>query len=397
MFKIKKIKSKSTLNSIFISILVSINMVTKFFTSLIYVPNNILIVVTLILILSIIINKFKIKYIVFNFTVLILICFGFSLIKLNANENTISYLSMFLLYGFTSFYLLSQRYDSIIIIKSVNIIFGIFSVFLLPIYINKIRSGFLSIDFTMDLSYTLLVGIIASIINIIFYKPKRFLYTILNILILLYNFYYLFFINANRGVFLALAMFFILTIVAKFNNIVVKQILVFLLAILSFLTIKNIEYLLRILNDFLIYFNINSSLISKIIFQYNNNLFTSNREVIWNNSIELIKVKPILGSGIGALESVHGYYAHNFVLQIFIEFGLVFGFAIMTFIGYGIYKIYRANNCTEKIILLIFFFSISIPRLLVSETYWNIPSFWMYLFLTYKLWRQKSERKIKVI
>lgn len=396
MFKIKKNESKSTINSILIGLLVSINMLTKLFTSLINIPNNILIVVALILSISIIFNRLKINYTVINFTMITLIFFGISLIKLNANENTVSYLTMFLLYGFTSFYLLSQKYNSIVIIKTVNIVFCVFSLLLLPIYINKIQNGLISIDFTMDLSYTLLVGIVATIIIMIFYRPKKFLYGLFNILILLYNFYYLFFINANRGVFLALAMFFVLTIVVKFNNIAIKRFLVFLLASLGFLAFNNMEHILGMLNGFLIHFNINSSLISKIIFQYNNDVFTSNREAIWGNSLELIKVSPILGNGIGALESIHGYYAHNFVLQIFIEFGLLFGFAIMILIGYGIYKIYKTDNYTEEIVLLIFFFCISIPRLLVSETYWNIPAFWMYLFLTYKLLKLKSKKSDRI-
>jgi len=389
-FKETNIDNKtSKINGILIGFFISLSMVTKILTSFVTINNNVLFISMFILILSLLNNKLELKKSMLIFIYLILMLFCISLIRLPGNEYTVSYLLGFFFYGIVGIHLVSQEYSLKVVVKTIYIIFLFFLVFLLPSYIKKIKSGEISIDFTMDLSYTILIGIIILVIKTLFYPSGKIFEKIISSLLFTYSMYYLFIINANRGSIMAFCLFLILILVFYTKIKVVKKLMIFSGIIVAVTLTIFFEYFLNQINNLLIVnFNIHSTLMHKLIYQYNSGSFTSNREEMWGNAFELFSNNFLIGAGIGSLEGEYGYYAHNYVLQLLSELGIFMAFPFILLSIYGLYKILKSEHGNEEILLICILFSLSIPRLFISETLWNSSFFWMYIFLMYKIFNR---------
>lgn len=105
----------------------------------------------------------------------------------------------------------------------------------------------------------------------------------------------------------------------------------------------------------------------------------SGRSRLWNMAIEMIKTNPL---GYGALGSRHvivpyiiAGYPHNVILEILIDYGVFIGsIIIITMLIGSIKMLFDYRNDEWSGIFLIFFCTAS--GLLLSLTYWRIPSFW---------------------
>lgn len=66
-------------------------------------------------------------------------------------------------------------------------------------------------------------------------------------------------------------------------------------------------------------------------------VYTSGRDIIYGNAINLIKEKPLVGHGIDSFENITGWvYPHNLLLEMMIEIGLA---GALIFIGFFIYSL----------------------------------------------------------
>lgn len=66
-------------------------------------------------------------------------------------------------------------------------------------------------------------------------------------------------------------------------------------------------------------------------------IYTSGRDIIYENAINLIKKKPLAGYGIDSFEILTGWvYPHNLLLEMMVEIGLV---GALIFIGFFIFSI----------------------------------------------------------
>lgn len=113
------------------------------------------------------------------------------------------------------------------------------------------------------------------------------------------------------------------------------------------------------------------------------------RNILWRNGFEFFKDRPILGYGIGGDRSLilspwkqGGQYVHNMFFELLLDFGfsggVLFGVLLFLIILYG-----YERKSLEYRGLLILFSCLSIPKLMLSGSFWNEPFFWYLLTLIF--------------
>lgn len=378
---------KKHINELLMALYLSIPMITKLISSIYQFDNNIILLVGLILFFSVFYNKkensLHKNFILIN--LLILLLFLISFLKLIDVNYTIYYLYNYFLYGAVAMYLLHFEYDYKFVFKYISLIFMLFTIILVTKYIPLISMSS-NLDFTMDLSYSVLVGYIATLIYLKYvnFKPMK----IFSIICLIINSYYLLVLNNNRGSIIVLILFFMIHFLEKIKK---KRNKIFISLFLMIFVIIGVN----ILFDNLYKINTNINWLNRLIFQAKQNNISSSRDLLFDDAMNLIKDKPFFGYGIGYFESKHnGLYTHNMFLQLICESGL---FALLTVGIYSIvccYKNIFDSNDSERLVdrdFKLYLLLQSIPRLMISSVYWLNSYFWMYLYIN--LIGGKNEKK----
>ena len=110
----------------------------------------------------------------------------------------------------------------------------------------------------------------------------------------------------------------------------------------------------------------------------------SGREIIYMTLINKISEDPLAIRGINAEWHIFGTYAHNILIELYYQFGVILGSTILLVIFTLVF-----NNLLIKkleyieLLKLIFLFS-SIPALFVSGSLWTNFSFWIWIGLNIK-------------
>lgn len=120
------------------------------------------------------------------------------------------------------------------------------------------------------------------------------------------------------------------------------------------------------------------------------------RNGIYEMAIELIKTGGPFGRGIYG-DRIHigrfyrWGYSHNVMLELLVTFGYVGGSVIIGAIVFGIVNLFRKiTGITEQIIFITFF--VTSLKLILSNSFWYVPSFWAVLVLIIK-WRSRTPIK----
>lgn len=141
-----------------------------------------------------------------------------------------------------------------------------------------------------------------------------------------------------------------------------------------------LDGLLVLLGDLFTVFGIRSrtiTLLSRDI------LYSSGRDNI--NSLLLAETMkaPFTIRGINAEYVLRGNYAHNIVVELLYQFGIVIGGAMLCAILYLAKRtIFVLGTIRNIDIICLLFLSISLPKLMVSGTLWRDPGFWVWIGLT---------------
>lgn len=126
---------------------------------------------------------------------------------------------------------------------------------------------------------------------------------------------------------------------------------------------------------------------------YQNDFFaSSSRPILLSNVLQLIEDSPWFGYGIGAdriavsiamdaPEKALGYYAHNFVLEVLMQFGVVVGAIICIGVCVLLLRAVAFAQDSEKAMIYLLVASGFFP-LLVSGSYVTNPQFFMLLALS---------------
>lgn len=369
---------KSRLNGIILGLLLGTDMLTKIISSVVVISNNMVIIYFSLLVSCFIVNgfRFNIKYLISFFIFLTMILL--SLWRTNVPTYTLQYLTFFICYFGIVGYSLQFEFDIKTIFKTVNIVNIFFLFYLLASVIPAYKSGSLNLDYTMDLSYTALIGIFSYFsYYFLLNEKKKTLFFMANSFALIFELYFIIVISYNRGSLLSLGIFMILVFLRKIKSLFKRISILSLMFVIAYLLYKNLINIMIFANNFLMYkMNIQLNWLHKSIFSLGQQNLDSGRDILYMDAMKYFKEAPIVGNGIGDYASRHlGQYPHNLFLEALTDQGLFITIILAVFCIYALLKIVISNPSNE-LTLFLFLFCLSIPRLLISSSIWYSSFFW---------------------
>lgn len=245
-----------------------------------------------------------------------------------------------------------------------------------------VTSGTQLIYDDMSFSYYLL----PSVIFMCYYslennEVKNWLYALLGITMVV--------IAGTRGPLVCLSSFFILYFIFHIKNVItfIKFSPIFFGFTYLSLSNKTIEWL-SALNNFLINQGLNLRIIQLIIIRDIHN--KSGRDIIQSMIIESIKNKPIEGHGLmgdriasqGFIKTrTTGTYAHNILIEIWCQFGIIIGSLLMLMLFILIlYALFKEKNKLARDFILVVI-PIGLVKLFLSASYLLEPYFFFLIGL----------------
>ncbi len=233
-------------------------------------------------------------------------------------------------------------------------------------------------EYSMGYSYSLQLPVIIMLCN--YYRTKEINYLILaiaGIIVIL--------LLGARGPLLGIIAMAGLLYMKAFD--IRKNVLkAFLLVLFLVIFFMSTNLLLQSLNDFSQSIGIQSRSLTLIL--NDNILHASSRDFIYHSLIQEILAHPFRMHGIAGEYAIIGgdYYAHNFILELLCDFGVIFGSIIFSFILVEIFRTLRdyvemdSYDTLFRTILL----CAAVPSALISGTIWGSASLWVWLFILKK-------------
>ncbi|MFW7420202.1 hypothetical protein ACODH8_08305 [Vagococcus fluvialis] len=186
-------------------------------------------------------------------------------------------------------------------------------------------------------------------------------------------------VTASRGVFACIISYILLFL---YQNIIfrknIKKTIVLLLSTASIYLLREklLLYIFLFFERRGIYSRTLNSLVNGTITQ------SSGREYIYKPIILEIMQEPFKIRGINAEYNLVGIYAHNFILEIIYQFGIIIGIIIIGYLFYliikGVSLKKRSRNINSILLCLI---ATWVPYLLISSSIWVTAYFWLFLGL----------------
>lgn len=269
------------------------------------------------------------------------------------------------------------------IVKFIIYIYAIIGIFLI-----KVDFWNYTPERRMSISYYMLPLFISILMQIFFFdkedKKKNRIIKYALYLIVFYKYILFYSVFVSRGalisIFACAIMCFIINRKRKIEKIVWSIILIFIII----LTIIYMNNILNVINDILNSFNIYSRTLERTIDLIDEENIGNGRNLIYSNAWNEIQENSFIGNGIGQFYNKYGTYPHNIILQSWHEGGIIYMLCITIPIIYSIYlMIFDTKTSNEKKYLLIFLFSISVIRLMISYEYWKDNYFWLYLYIIF--------------
>lgn len=200
-------------------------------------------------------------------------------------------------------------------------------------------------------------------------------------------------VTGSRGAFLCVLVYLLLELVLSKKTHIAIKIICFLLAFLVFF---NIEPLMVELDGVLKGYGYHSRTVEKFFegtFQDD-----SGRGDVFKYSWEIVLEHPIFGCGMAGsmpllYEKVNGIrpigaqgaYSHNLFIELFMHYGIFLGAFICIWILYHIFRAFIRSRNKNVYNILFVFFSLTIPKLMITSTYLSEPEFFILLGLMLNL------------
>lgn len=162
-----------------------------------------------------------------------------------------------------------------------------------------------------------------------------------------------------------------------------KKMLIFLLILVAvMILLYNLNNILLTIGDFFESAGISSRTLNRILthtLSYDNG-----RNSLYQQAVNMFNV-----FGHGPFSDQYffgeGNYCHNFLIEIFFDFGLFGGTLITIFLLYNLIRIFKNSQYSDWFNLFVVFLSYCCGRLIFSGTFWTETYFWMLLALGYKV------------
>ena len=240
--------------------------------------------------------------------------------------------------------------------------------------------------YSMTLSYYLLFPAVVFLNEYIKHRKKGdlFFFLISSILIL---------VLGARGPLLSISSFLILLFIfyrRKKNHLyyIYNSLIILAVFLISIFFNEIVEYLYTAL----LYFGIDSRTLYLMTL---GKIHLSGRELIYLDLIKYIRLSPIIGYGLAGDVYLLGGdgFAHNFILEILINFGFIFGGGIFLSLIILIYKGLKSSDYLN-VELIIIFFSLGLTHLLVSSSYLIDFKFWIFIGLILNIYNKQRRREV---
>lgn len=137
------------------------------------------------------------------------------------------------------------------------------------------------------------------------------------------------------------------------------------------------NYIKNLLLHILSLFNINSY--SLITLELGSFFTSSSRKEIWIRCINSISNHLIIGTGIGSDRVINanvGLYAHNFLLELWVDFGIIVGSFLCFFYFKNVFSFFKKASTLWRKLFLPFFIN-ALLILTFSKSIYILPEFWM--------------------
>ncbi|MBD7938622.1 O-antigen ligase family protein [Cytobacillus sp. Sa5YUA1] len=206
-------------------------------------------------------------------------------------------------------------------------------------------------------------------------------------------------LSNNRGAIVSLFILLLLVSIKRVKNNSLKFIIFISAITVISLILMNIKVVLLTINNIVSSFlGTRINWLDRFLFQIDQGDILTGRAGLYNNASVLIEGNPIFGVGIGYFELFNnGQYPHNIFIQLFTEFGVLIASVVSLLLIVGLYMCIASKVEDNYMELLRFFFILSIPRLMLSTTYWKLHFFWLFIFLCILILRKKlrvKERRV---
>lgn len=191
----------------------------------------------------------------------------------------------------------------------------------------------------------------------------------------------------SRGPLIELVLFFMYFLIRNLleKKKFVRLILLFGISIALFFTYKRILYYFAL-------FLQNLGLQSRVIRTLSTDtLYLSGRDLLYSQLIPEILDNPFKVRGINAEWSVLGVYAHNFILELIYQFGVILGGVIVAIIIYRVYRSLTYKKLDEQRMLCVVLMFACFPQILVSSSIWTNSVFWMWMAIAGKIYSYRNK------
>lgn len=188
--------------------------------------------------------------------------------------------------------------------------------------------------------------------------------------------------TANRGGLISLmVLLFLISIKSISKNskhLKSHRMLAVVMLLIGVLIIVNLEPIVEYLYLALESRNIEISALSKMRRLIESDNLINNRDELYVFAWEGFLASPLWGNGIGAFSVNHGGWAHNFILQLLYEGGILLSSLILIPMIDSFLFVFRDNRIAgDEYSFFVLLFTTSVPRLLFSTELWNTQTFWM--------------------
>ncbi|MBE7032640.1 MAG: O-antigen ligase family protein [Ruminococcaceae bacterium] len=197
----------------------------------------------------------------------------------------------------------------------------------------------------------------------------------------------------SRGPFIAIVVFFVLLILHQFDengklerHTFKKMFVTVAVGFLVMYVVSNLEEVLRSLDEWLRSMGIEVSSISKSIHKLEQGDLSNGRSAILDFTKEGIREHYLVGNGVSTMLHNSNYtmaYPHNIFYQLWYDLGVVVSIPLFYLILKAAKKtLFDASLDKNHAVILMFMFTLSIPRLCMSSQLWVDIPFWFLIMYT---------------
>lgn len=381
--------SQENVSAWLIAAILCVNTFAKVLGTVIIIPYNIVLMEIAAMIALVICNEGKVLFSkAFTVILIVVACImGYSLLLRMFDMRVIERLLKFVMYAFFAMFCIQYPFHERTLQKAIFAIGLLHAVYLFGYAMSRLENDLMSLDDTMDLSYTTLIYLFTASDFVVNRRERGWLRLFALAMSLLF-FYFLIGVSSNRGALLAAGCFYGLRWVTRCRNKSLRVLLLVCMAGMMAALALNFITVLEAINDWTTSKGFVITPIRKTLWQQRSDQSTaSGREVLYAAAIQLIKDSWALPNGVAGCDILTQlmYYPHN----IFLEAGVELGFAGFILVGWIIIKacymmVIEPRKYSRWIIL---FFCLSIPRLMVSSSYWENSYIWPMMVL---MWSKET-------